>query len=461
VLNICCIAIYYVYLILMKQALRKDNGRMATEIEELTAQLADLTQLLTSMTSQPDSSSGDKGGEIKKSADGNASSSKYDHNWVTPGDESYCQEVSGTVMNLHNKLNVLSVQIHPTLSNIVASGGVDNKVRITNCSHVDDKGVVVPSGASSSASAESMVIQCKAPPLTLDWRPDGGGLLAIGCMDGSVALAFVDLENSKSHLLVNLSPHNRYVTACKWSPDGQYLASSSVDKVLKLFTCIGAQQDIVNHYLSSDNKDDDSAAAAAEGACLKCVQTWYREECVEALCFMNHHLIFSERNHHSLLYVNLEPKNKSNDNSSSSSLKLDISEVPINNNDFDRHVSFTILNLVPSPDAKFLLASTDKDRHIIYPMKSNRHVRVLFGHSSDSFAKPRACWDPTGKVSGFLLSLISTHCCHLPQSTLSTSTTHLFSLSLPPPATPCCCSSSLFFSFTTFIHILHICVRYI
>jgi len=44
---------------------------------------------------------------------------------------------------------------------------------------------------------------------------------------------------------------------------------------------------------------------------------------------------------------------------------------------WDRHVSFNVLHLTPSPDGAHLLAATDANRHIVYPAGSNKHARLL------------------------------------------------------------------------------------
>ena len=47
--------------------------------------------------------------------------------------------------------------------------------------------------------------------------------------------------------------------------------------------------------------------------------------------------------------------------------------VSLNNEAWDTHVSFTVLALAPSPCQRFLLAATDRDRHVVFEAGTRRH----------------------------------------------------------------------------------------
>ena len=76
---------------------------------------------------------------------------------------------------------------------------------------------------------------------------------------------------------------------------------------------------------------------------------------------------------------------------------FDRHEISLNDADWDTHVSFTVLSLAISPDNAWLLAGTDKNRLIVYPVGGHQQVRVLQGHEHDDFFNVRAVWDHTGK----------------------------------------------------------------
>ena len=45
-----------------------------------------------------------------------------------------------------------------------------------------------------------------------------------------------------------------------------------------------------------------------------------------------------------------------------------------------------------SPDGKYLACATDANKHVIYELHGNEHVRVLVGHSADEYANARIAW---------------------------------------------------------------------
>jgi len=66
--------------------------------------------------------------------------------------------------------------------------------------------------------------------------------------------------------------------------------------------------------------------------------------------------------------------------------------ISLNANDWDTHCSFAVLDMAVSPDGKYLACATDANKHIIYPLHSNEHVRVLVGHTADEYANARIAW---------------------------------------------------------------------
>lgn len=86
-------------------------------------------------------------------------------------------------------------------------------------------------------------------------------------------------------------------------------------------------------------------------------------------------------------------------------------DIPLNENEWDTHVSFAPLLLSLSPGGDHLLVATDRNMHIILSLKTLKRVRTLVGHASGPYGKPSACWDGTGTVRGYIPIL---SCYHLP-----------------------------------------------
>ena len=336
----------------------------------------------------------------------------------------------------------------------MASGGVNKTVLACDWrqfTHDAGEGEALDSGETHSSSEQnslpegkkgrSAMLQCSAPPLCLSWMPstnDGSSnheasnssnesaplVLAVACMDGSLTLASLLLradsttcaeeDNRDWHMLVvcALQPHSKYVNDCIWSRDGSFLATASADRSVKLW----------RRQLQSSDEEETSASHAALSWKLEEVKAWYMESsAVEAICFLNGDpcavtegietkatttLVIAQREYHSLRYVPItsttaltsEKAVGSNDRGKRTVTTVyDAVEVSVNNDPWDDHVSFSILALRPSPCERYLLAATDRDRHIVYEVGSRRHHRLLVGHAADSFAKPRIGWDPSGQ----------------------------------------------------------------
>ena len=76
--------------------------------------------------------------------------------------------------------------------------------------------------------------------------------------------------------------------------------------------------------------------------------------------------------------------------------------ISLNANDWDTHCSFAVLDMAVSPDGKYLACATDANKHIIYPLHGNEHVKVLVGHTADEYANARIAW--LGGVGRFELA---------------------------------------------------------
>ena len=49
-----------------------------------------------------------------------------------------------------------------------------------------------------------------------------------------------------------------------------------------------------------------------------------------------------------------------------------------------------------SPDDKYILVSTDRDRLLLLAVESGEVVTTLYGASSDGFSQPKNCWHESG-----------------------------------------------------------------
>jgi WD40 repeat protein len=72
--------------------------------------------------------------------------------------------------------------------------------------------------------------------------------------------------------------------------------------------------------------------------------------------------------------------------------------ISLNELTWDTHSSFTPLQLVVSPNRKYLLVATDKNFHFMVKIGCNKRIRFFAGgHSSGDYGKPKVSFDHTGK----------------------------------------------------------------
>lgn len=72
--------------------------------------------------------------------------------------------------------------------------------------------------------------------------------------------------------------------------------------------------------------------------------------------------------------------------------------ISLNELTWDTHSSFTPLQLVVSPNKKYLLVATDKNFHFMVRVGCNKRLRFFAGgHSSGDYGKPKVAFDHTGR----------------------------------------------------------------
>mmetsp|Transcript_20031 Transcript_20031/g.43414 ORF Transcript_20031/g.43414 Transcript_20031/m.43414 type:complete len:454 (+) Transcript_20031:56-1417(+) len=316
------------------------------------------------------------GGDSKEAiVDGGA-----DH-FVTSGNGIYPSDPAVTLPKIHGKANPLCCTLHPDDS-LLATAGADSNLKLCRW------GSALAPGDEASVKAvdDSITIPCGAPVICCAFAQANHGRLqvvAAGCMDGSVKLAYCGLEmdapkEGKERLLsyelgnCNGIKHGKYVKTICWSPSEPILASASADGTVQL-TRVG---------------DVDSEAGTAS---LEVVQSMHFDGAVESMCFLNNGdtLCCYVRGTSYLSYFDLKDGYKQN--------KISLNGGSAGTGCFDEHVSFTILSLLPSPDGKYLAAATDLSRNIIMETGTDKIVRNLYGHKNDGFSNPKIAWSSNGQ----------------------------------------------------------------
>jgi WD40 repeat protein len=236
----------------------------------------------------------------------------------------------------------------------VACAGADGAVRLY--------GDAAGHWSSCDAAAAARTTACGSPAICLAWEPTHGERLAAGCMDGSLRLLDVPLGHCDVAGARRVKDHEKRVVCLSWSRDGRCLATCARDKSVVIY-----------------------AASAPHGGQLAKKHTFVLPTNPESLCFAGDTLIVAAREEPFMRHVDLHT--------------LAETRVSKNRSAWDTHVSFEALHLAASPDGKYLAAATDQHKHVVYPMGTNAHARVLTGHSADEYANARVGWLGDGAAS--------------------------------------------------------------
>jgi len=285
----------------------------------------------------------------------------------------------------HGDRNPTCGSVHPRDDSLVASGGADGTVLLCRWGAA----LSPVSGAAEGAVSAGVRIPSDGTPVVCLALAPGSALVAVGGMDGTVRLLSYDMggfgrpgshrrylpEGDGSDL-----KHSKYVRALTWAPSStptsSLLCSTSADgsvRITRVWTRVPAA-------------DDENEAPIV---CCEAVTSFFLAASVEAVAFVDggDRIAAYVRGTSVLTYLSLEPPYVAE-------------EVTLNGVDGkkgDDFCSFAVLDLRPSPCGKFLALATDTKRIIVIRTGTFEIVRNLYGHVSDAYGNPKACWSKSGK----------------------------------------------------------------
>lgn len=239
----------------------------------------------------------------------------------------------------------------------IFSGSVDKTLRVTNLAN----GKVLNS-----------YNHHKGAVLSIDFHPIYQHIILTSGMDGFVYT--VNLDNNE--IIQHFKDNRKFVTKALFTPDGQHFVTISYDHTLNIYRQSGETRDEISDYVLPQ---------------YALVNTKSYSGPVESLCITTnpevegvYTAVAGVREDNFLYYIDL---------------KEDYPELKVNMNlNGDNWVSYTPMDLMTSPDNRYILCSTDSKsgRMILFRNRSSAQPRIFYGAQTDEFSNPRCCFDSTG-----------------------------------------------------------------
>jgi len=255
-------------------------------------------------------------------------------------DEPLVSTLSQTFNDIHES-NIIALKSSPHDPSQFASGGAAGELVIANLA-----GEVLSTIQTGGQGA----LTCA------DFHPLDKKYCIVGHMGGMVCL--IDLETQQAQQV--LKEHTKFVTRALWAPCGTRFATCGHDKAVVVY-----------------HKDESTGAWAKQGS-KPFVGI------VEGLAWASAAtLVATIRDDNYMHYID--------------AATLEDRKVNMNVAG-DDYVSFTVMDMRISPDGKYILAATDRNRTILMPVGVGQtHLRVFYGANNDEWSTPRVCWSPSGR----------------------------------------------------------------
>jgi WD40 repeat protein len=273
-----------------------------------------------------------------------------------------------TFRNLHGPANPLTCALSPD-DTVLATGGADGQLMLCGWG-----AVYSPSESPDSVVQSASGIGCEAPVICVAFAPTLRGILAVGCMDGSIY--FVQYSSSPGSNGIDLKRtglpktlhHKKYVRAVVWSPKGPLVATSSADGTVHLFKVERTGMELSELSVSL-------------------VTSLHLPGAVESMIFSDDHLICYARGTAYLSYFEIA-KNFG-------LTKINLNAGTPGTASYEDHVSFAVMDMALYQN-KYLALATDISRNIVLDVQDGKQIRNLYGHENDGFSQPKIAWSSNG-----------------------------------------------------------------
>ncbi|EFA76430.1 hypothetical protein PPL_10195 [Heterostelium album PN500] len=263
------------------------------------------------------------------------------------GNGNYPKELEEQYFEIH-KSNILACRfLNSPNCNIIVTGSTDKTIKVTD--FITQKVLYTFSEISH------------APFISLDFSPIDPELLLASSVDGSTSLLRINSTTGEGEVVQQFKDHVKYVVRVRWSPNGDRFATCSYDKTLK--------------YYQRDQQD------TSKFVLVNSIEFPFS---LESLIFTpdSERIITACRESNYIQYVSFADGS--------------IEKFNMNANG-DDHVSFSAMEFGISPNKKYLLVSTDRNRLILFKLGTDKQLRNFYGAFNDNFCTTRNTFDVTGQ----------------------------------------------------------------
>lgn len=248
----------------------------------------------------------------------------------------------------------------------IFSGSIDKTVRATNM---------------STGKVLNSYDHHKGAVLSIDFHPTYEHVILTSGMDGYVYIINIDTNE----VIQSFKDNQKFVTKALFTPDGEFFVTISYDHTFNIYRKTGETIDEVQQYPlpTYTHVFKKTFTGPVEALCLT------TSDELEGV----YTAVVGVREDNFLYYIDLVEKKDHQE------IDEDFPVTKINMNlNGDNWVSFTPMDLAPSPDNKYILCCTDAQsgRMMLFKKRTNEQPRIFYGAQVDGFSNPHCCFDASG-----------------------------------------------------------------
>jgi hypothetical protein len=346
---------------------RAENAVLQKRVTELKAELRTLKVQNASLEAEVEMYRSEMGGtpvrgtpKIDQIGEGNKPLAVLvDDPFFRSGDGIFCRHPEIVIKDTHGTSNPLCLALSPD-ETMLCIGGANGVLLLCQWGAVSNDGTI--------PAVNRVDIPLPAPVVGL--AATKGGLVAAGCMDGSVHVVQYTTAGGGLRNVAQATASLYHAKFCKnilWCND--------------LLVSAAADGDVHLYRVTASGPLDNVPVIG-----LKHWKSLHLGAAVECTCMYRSKLILYTRGTSYLTVVDLTADDLVRS-------KMSLNEGVAGG--FSDHVSFAVLDMAVHD--KYLACATDANRHIVIDVEKEVIVRNLYGHDADGYSTPKLTWSSSGQ----------------------------------------------------------------